>query len=335
MSEPKDFGGDDLEALLRQVGTRDEPPPEFAVEVRDVVHAEWRAAVEEQRRERRRRMWSIAASVAALAIAVALIFKVAVSPISTVATVAYVDGVVNGANASNRIEVGEMLHSNDLLRTNANSRASLDLGADLSLRLDVDTTLELLANDRVRLERGAIYVDSRGKAPLLVETDVGAVRHLGTQYQVRRREHDIEVSVREGRIEVRNARGSNTADAGERLRVTAQGNITRSTISRSDASWAWVTQAAPVPDIENETLDTFLRWFASETGRRVVYASPQVQQLASTIRLHGSIRGLDPQTALDAVLQTTELRRYETKDELIGITRAEAIGLGNSVRPTP
>jgi ferric-dicitrate binding protein FerR (iron transport regulator) len=335
MSEPKEFGGDDLESLLRQVGTRDEPPSDFAADVRDVVHAEWRAAVEKQRRVRRRRMWTIAASVAALAIAVALIFEVVLSPMSTVATVAYVDGVVNGANASARIGVGEMLHRNDRLRTNANSRALLNLGPDLSLRVDVDTSLKLLANDRVRLERGAIYVDSRGKAPLLVETDMGAVRHLGTQYQVRRREHDIEVSVREGRVEVRNARGSNTADAGERLRVTAQGNITRSAISRSDASWAWVTQAAPMPDIEHETLDTFLQWFASETGRQVVYASPQVQQLASTIRLHGSIRGLDPQTALDAVLQSTELRRYETKDELIGITRAAAIDSGSHARPTP
>lgn len=337
MNERNDlFDDNNLEALLRQVGTRDEPSADLTAAVRDVVHAEWRAVVEEQRRLRRRRTWGIAASVAVVMLAVALVFKAGLSPASAVATVAYVDGlVVDDANGNNGINAGEMLNSNDVIRTNAGSRASLNIGAELSVRLDVDTTLKLLANDRVQLERGAIYVDSRGKAPLLVATDVGTVRHLGTQYQVRSRGREIEVSVREGRIEVRNARGSNTADAGERLRVTAQGDVSRTTIARGDPSWAWVAQAAPVPDLENLTLDAFLQWVAAETGRDIVYATPQVKQLASTIRLHGSIRGLDPETALSAVLQTTELRRYQTNDEFIGITRADAIDSGNPARPTP
>lgn len=326
---------DDLEALLRQIGTRDEPSPELSAEVREAVHAQWRAAVTERQRIRGHRMWAIAASVAVLIVAVSLTLKVDLSPASAVATVAYVDGIVSGADASNRIHVGETLDGEDLIRTNADSRASLNIGAELSVRLDVDTTLKLLADDRVQLERGAIYIDSRGKTPLLVETDVGSVRHLGTQYQVRSREREIEIGVRAGRIEVRNARGSNTADAGEQLNVTAQGDVRRTTLSRTDASWAWVAQAAPIPDIENETLEHFLNWVAAETGRQIVYANAQAKQLASTVRLHGSIRGLDLETALDAVLQTTELRRYETKDELIGITLAETIDSGNTARPTP
>jgi len=38
--------------------------------------------------------------------------------------------------------------------------------------------------------------------------------------------------------------------------------------------------------------------------------------------LRGSIAGLDPDTALSAVLSTTQLHRYQTKDELIGIALA-------------
>jgi hypothetical protein len=73
-------------------------------------------------------------------------------------------------------------------------------------------------------------------------------------------------------------------------------------------------------------LANFLDWIASETGREVVYATPAVRDLANSIRLHGSIRGLDPETALNVVLQTTELRRDQGKDEFIVITNAAAVG---------
>lgn len=329
------FDDANLEALLRQVGTRDEPSPEVATAIRSAVHAEWQAMIDEQRRNRRRWMWGIAASVLGVMFAVALVFNGVLAPSVVVATVAYVDGNVSDNAHGKRLSQGEILKSDDRVHTDENAHASLNIGKDLSLRLDANTSVKLLAANRVELERGALYVDSRGSTPLLVETSVGAVHHLGTQYQVRSREGEIEVSVREGKIEVRNARGSNIASAGERLRVTEQGDVSRTSVSRGDPTWAWVTQATSVPDIENQTLDAFLRWVAAETGREVVYATPQAQQLATTIRLHGSIHGLDPEAALAAVLQTTEFRRYQTKDELIGITLVHAIESGNVMRPTP
>jgi len=312
-----------LEALLRQVGTRDEPSPEVTESIRAVVHAEWRAMVGEIRRTRRRRMIAVAASVLGIVFALGLVFSVVLAPAQEVATVAYVDGQVIAHEKV--IASGDVLKRDDSVHTDAGSHASFNIGPDLSVRLDADTAVKLVAADRVELERGALYIDSRGKTPLAVETAVGTVRHLGTQYQVRSLEGEVDVSVREGRVEIRNARGSNTANAGERLRVTAQGDVSRVSLPRGDASWAWVTQAAAIPDIENETLANFLNWVASETGREVVYATPAARELAKTIRLHGSIRGLDLETALDVVLQTTELRRDQAKDELIVITDAAAI----------
>jgi hypothetical protein len=58
------------------------------------------------------------------------------------------------------------------------------------------------------------------------------------------------------------------------------------------------------------------------TGRKVVYSSSAAQSAASELKLRGSIAGLDPDTALGAVLSTTQLHRYQTKDELIGIALA-------------
>jgi ferric-dicitrate binding protein FerR (iron transport regulator) len=323
---------EELEALLREAGTRDEPSPEMTASVRSAVHAEWRAMVIEGRRMRRRWMLATAASVLGVVFAVALVFKLQLAPAADIATVAYVAGNVVAQDRA--VGLGDVLRRNDHVRTDARSRASLKLGQDLSVRMDVDTSMKLVAADRVELEHGALYIDSRGQKPLLVVTDVGTVRHLGTQYQVRSLAGEIDVSVREGRIEVRNTRGSNTASAGERLRVTAQGDVSRTYLSRGDGSWSWATQAVPVPDIENETLAAFLDWIASETGREIIYASPVAQELANTIRLHGSIRGLDLDTALDVVLQTTELRRDQAKDEFIVITNASPGDSGNITHPT-
>lgn len=66
----------------------------------------------------------------------------------------------------------------------------------------------------------------------------------------------------------------------------------------------------------------FADWVARETGRKVVYQSPAAQSAAGELRLRGSIAGLDPDTALNAVLSTTQLRRYQTQDESIGIALA-------------
>jgi hypothetical protein len=87
-----------LEALLRKVGTRDEPSPEAADEVRAAVHAEWRAMVVDARRARRRWMMAVAASVLGVLFALGLVFKVVLAPAADIATVAYVDGKVFDQN---------------------------------------------------------------------------------------------------------------------------------------------------------------------------------------------------------------------------------------------
>ena len=71
------------------------------------------------------------------------------------------------------------------------------------------------------------------------------------------------------------------------------------------------------------TLVALLSARAGGVGPRLtVYASSEAQSAANAVTLRGSIAGLDPDTALSAVLSTTQLRRYQTQDELIGIALA-------------
>jgi hypothetical protein len=55
-------------------------------------------------------------------------------------------------------------------------------------------------------------------------------------------------------------------------------------------------------------VDVFLAWAGRETGRTVVYGSPDVEQQARAVILSGTLEGLTPDEAVAAVLSTTSLQ---------------------------
>lgn len=319
-----------LEELLRAVGARDEPSADAMRDVRAAVHAEWQAMVEERRRQRRVIAWRIAASLM-LAVLIATFAKRFVEPTPVqVASVVNIDGgmMYSTADADTHTgAVGQALLVGETVQTDANSRVALAFPGGLSLRVDHGTRFTVAAADRIELSAGALYIDApsahASSDALTISTPAGSVRHVGTQYEVRTHADSIQVSVREGRVLVTAANGSNdTGEAGQTLQVSSSGNITRSTLAATDPQWSWALEAAPVFDIDNQTLSSFLQWVARETGRRVVYSSPQAAAAAAEVKLRGSIAGLDTDAALAAVLSTTQLRRYRTPDEEIGIELA-------------
>jgi ferric-dicitrate binding protein FerR (iron transport regulator) len=332
----------DVEMLLRAIGPRDEPSPEVVRGIRDAVHAEWQASIARHRRARRERYWAMAASL--LVILAASIFGVErarnARPPIVVATVDRVDGELYGAVARETLSpraIGASVSAGERLQTNDRSRAVLRYPGNVSVRLDRNTVVSLAAADRIALVAGALYIDSAGDAgtsALIVQTHAAAVRHIGTQYQVRAYEDDVDVDVREGRVAIRLATSENTAQAGESIRVTNAGRLVRSRIAPWDQRWAWTTQIAPAFVLDNASVADFLEWYAHETGRRLVYRSPEAQYAARTERLHGSVAGFDPETALRAVLPTTRFHLYEAKPDSIGIELTPTTDPGPKGRPT-
>jgi len=317
-----------IEELLRQVGARDEPAADMMQEVEAAVHAEWRSMLQERQRKRRFVTFGIAAT-AVLAVGVAVLgvrYLAPTAPIQ-VAQITRIDGhllVRPESHTAREIAVSQHVFSGETIQTDDRSRAALKFGDAVSVRLDHDTIVKIASADELVLTAGALYVDSQAQNPqeLMIRTDAGSVRHVGTQYQVRTHAEEMEVSVREGRVMIANAAGTSSGVAGERIRVTPRGEIVRSKVPAHDPSWRWAAHTAPLFDINERTFAAFAEWVGRETGRKVVYASNEAQSAASEVTLRGSIAGLDPDTALSAVLSTTQLRRYETKDELIGITLA-------------
>ena len=78
------------------------------------------------------------------------------------------------------------IHAGTTLST-SEGRVALTFGDSLSLRIDRHTRLRFDSREQVTLLAGALYVDSGGinAVPALrIETPAGAVRHVGTQFQV-------------------------------------------------------------------------------------------------------------------------------------------------------
>jgi ferric-dicitrate binding protein FerR (iron transport regulator) len=335
-----EFTSDDAEIaeLLREVGSRAEPSQELMNDVQAAVHAEWRQVVA-LRQRRRTFVWAAAASVCAVAVGAAVSVQLMDHQGQPIATLQRADGEVfvaaDGTHWS-RLSDGQRIAVGDYIRSDAPAALQLDTGP--ALRVDRGTAFQVVDDDRLALNVGALYVDAtptNSPDALIIETHAGAVRHLGTQYQVRTRVDGIDVSVREGRVMVESERGNSIATAGEHLEISTQGSVRRGQITATDAAWRWASEVAPPFAIENESLAAFLAWIARETGRSLVYASAQVQSTAANVVLHGSIEGLAPDVALTAVLATTPFRRDEANAEVIEIRFANAIDSKPSTRPTP
>jgi ferric-dicitrate binding protein FerR (iron transport regulator) len=318
-----------IEALLRQVGARDEPSAAVMEEVRRALHDEWHATVAQRKRQRRVLAFGIAASIAVVAIVASWMLRVAAPDSDTAVTIARIDGEArlqsSPAEPGRTLNVGDTVAVGAVLVTDDATRIALAHGPGASMRIDRQSRIERVAQNRFRLSAGAVYIDASPAAKgqeLVIETLAGEVQHLGTQYQVRQANGIVEVAIREGRVEIARSSGVARAAAGERVRIDAAGEVRRSAISAQDPAWDWAEATSPPFAIHERTLAEFLGWVARETGRRVAYASPEAQRTAETLKLRGSIEGLDPDTALSAVLSTTEFTRYQTGDDSIGVRLA-------------
>jgi ferric-dicitrate binding protein FerR (iron transport regulator) len=319
----------DLERVLKSVGLREKPPADVEHAVREHLRAEWRSVVADRgRRSRQRTYFALAASLVAAAVAVAALVPRLAEPGDAVATLALATGDVRVSSSWldkwHGVAGGQPLLEGQTLETGTTGRGALALPGGISARVDHGSRLVVAAADRLVLERGALYVDSGSAptAPLDVITSTGTVRHVGTQYEVRLLESSVMVSVRDGMIEWRSSGGGvERSGSGEQLTISDDGRVERSSVPAYGAAWDWTLEAAPTIDIEGLPLAQFLAWAARETGRELSFVSPQVEAEVAGIVVHGSIAGLTPAEALDAVLATTSVHVDASGRNLVVDTR--------------
>jgi ferric-dicitrate binding protein FerR (iron transport regulator) len=318
--EPGSPSEDDSIDRALEHGLRQAPLTEAAyARIRGAVASEWRQTLRPRNRWASARWSAIAAGLAAAIVAAVVLLH----PFAKPAVVGVVARVENGGLsdvAGVAVVAGSAVHVGDVLLAHGPVLVSVADGG--TLRMKGGTRLEASSAGQMALVRGEIYVDLPPTLPrgsgFAVRTPLGLVEHLGTQFDVSLSQA-LRIRVREGSIRLRRGSGTETAAAGTELLVPPTGSTTRRTIATHGPDWSWVEALEPVYVIENRRLIEFLQWTARETGRRVSFGDDHAREVAEQTSLHGSIMGMRPAEALDAVLATTSLR-YDLVDGLIRVS---------------
>ncbi len=329
MTRSAEHDRDELAALIRSAGPRPVPPTEDYQVVLAAATEAWRNKV----RKRRRNRWALAAAAGIAIVAITLVSLLSQLPQSGAgaATALIARGGVavllpGAADWSTLAEDPATLAAGTRLRTGADGRLALLLGAAVELRVDGSTEIQLTAADRVSLAAGTIYVDSGadGQAGnFRVTTPFGELRDIGTQFEVSAAATALRLRVREGRVVLNQDGLRLDSEAGQQLTVDGTGQVTRTAFRTDDSAWGWVEQLATPPDVEGRTLREFLTWVGRQTGRSVRFAEPAAELRARSVRLHAtvSLRGLTPIEALDTVLATTRFNYIIQDDGAILVGR--------------
>jgi ferric-dicitrate binding protein FerR (iron transport regulator) len=305
--------------------------------IREATEREWRLQI---RPERVRKTWprmAIAAGAVMVAVAAGWMFNLTRDVDTQSPALGRLERVgMQGAVEQRWLNRSVSLGSGDLLRAgetvDTRSSALIALANGGTLRLGAATRIEVLSDMRIRLAAGTAYVDippgTAEGSQFVVQTPVGEVSHVGTQFEVALlQDRDrIRVRVREGQIALRGSTGQTAlAGAGVELIARADGAVTRQTIATSGRDWAWVEALAPEFEIENRLLGDYLQWVARETGRSLSMDAGARKQAEST-RLHGSIRGLTVMESLAAVMEISALH-LNTPDGSIQVSSGREVPL--------
>lgn len=300
--------------LLRFAGPRPAVPPGARERVHAAAKQEWRRSVA----ARRRRRWAIPAGVAAaVVLAVMLGGRPTLFDPEPVATVTLVAGT--GAQPHG-LAAGDPLYPGDSITTGGDG-VSITFGNGVSLRLAPHTLAAVEALDAVRVTTGTVYADTgpraRAERRITVHTDIGSATDYGTQFAVGYDGGAMSVAVREGSVRIDARRADYTAGAGEKVTVRRGEEARYSKLAPHDSSWRWAVALAPPFDIDRRPVIDFLQWVTRETGKELVFATDGARLAAMATRLSGSVAGLTPAEAIEAVGPTIPRLRLQVDEERV------------------
>jgi ferric-dicitrate binding protein FerR (iron transport regulator) len=320
---------DPIARVLKFAGSRPQPDPERKADFSRALRAEWRR-VTEPRPLRRTFGWvaGVAAGIAAaLVLAWLQPWRMTPQPGARqiVGRVVRSEGIVRRLPAtamssrSQNVSVGDELRVDTVIETAETGRMALALDGGISLRIDGGSQMALVGDRVVRVERGAVYIDSSAEKSglVLIQTRNGDVRDIGTQFEVRTERSSLRVRVREGEVLVKRNDSEMTARAGEALDIDQQGRYVRSTVTVFGPEWAWTSTIAPQFQLEGSTVQQFLAWVAREQGWRWRFVDTDTARRAAGIVTHGSLEGYTPEEALAIVLPTCGLSFVRNRDEVV------------------
>lgn len=190
--------------------------------------------------------------------------------------------------------------------TGTGERQTLTLSGGTRMMLDADTAIAFRDDARhraVKLLTGRIQVEvgHDDPRPFHVTVHGSDILDTGTVFQVDARDETTRVSVTQGSVAVRNADGSVTASAGERLRLDADGRADPVAKADLDALTAWTRGRMVFEDLPlTEVLAEIQRY----SHERIVLLDAD----AGARRVSGVFDASRPDDALRVIEQNLHLR---------------------------
>lgn len=308
--------------LLKSVGRGPQLKTEARERIYKDVHARWSHAVEaaqEQsnvidlpsrpRRHRAARWVALAATLAGVAFLAFQLRAPSLVPRATFANVVNVQGravIERDGQSLGMDAAGSEIRIGDRVITERGGRLGLALPTGQLLRVDSNTTLVIADVAHLDLSVGTVYFDSLGRAaPLAVETELGAVAHVGTQYEASFSAARLRVRVREGAATIGAGGQDIEAAAGEQLQISAEGDISRAAFAPDDPAWQWAESLAIAAPADQHNLIEILEWVSRESGVELRFDDPATEAKAQAVNVTG-LTGFNPREALEAISTTTE-----------------------------
>jgi ferric-dicitrate binding protein FerR (iron transport regulator) len=215
------------------------------------------------------------------------------------------------------IRLADSIRAGEWIVTDDQARVGLRFRDGTSVRLDVLSRARLLSVDMIELGAGAVYVDTeRESGHFEVRTSLATARDLGTQFEVRLVDEGLRLRVRSGLVELTDGGRRVSGRGGTEVMFSGTGAVSRP-IAPHGSDWEWITKISPVVEIEGLALSTFLDRLSREHGWTLRYQDPALAKRASQIVLHGSVKGLRPEDALDVAIATSGLHHRLERGELI------------------
>lgn len=296
---------DDIGQLVRFAGQRESVNDERMGRARERVGSHWQDVVEQRQRQRRfsrNQHFAIAASIVAV-VGFAFMQWPVISGADQPVMVDRVSGhvTIDGRPVSN----GDVIATHSTIVTGNDGRIALTFPVGQSVRLDTDTEITVQASDHIALAIGGVYIDSgpaTEDAYIAVATRFGVATDIGTQFQVRVGDEQMQVGVREGLVELsRPDAALLTIDSGNLLELSVNGSEVGRRIASNDPVWSWVGSISPAFEIEGVTLEDYLNWYTREVGLEIEWQDTRSLNLARLTRLSGSIDGMSLDNGLELV----------------------------------
>jgi ferric-dicitrate binding protein FerR (iron transport regulator) len=288
-----------LETLLSQATVRPAPGADAEATVRRTVQAEWQGMVRTRKRRARAVRFAMAATFLLAAFVAIDAFRGTVVPAAHVADIDRSHGPVYLLG-----ERSELHETPDLTSVVAGQTVVTGKGAGIgfamvsgtSVRLDQGVRVEFIDTQTVHLHSGRIYVDSRPaqsadhpSGGLLVRTNHGDVRHLGTQFIAQVEDRLLAVSVREGKVAIDGRFHDATVSTGQLVSIRGSQRPSVANVPRFGEHWKWAEAMAPSADFDGRSVKDFLEWVSRETGLSLEFESSRAEQLARDENLNGEI----------------------------------------------